>query len=148
MDIPLLEQKRRIYSSTWDSFILRSSLWTLNPSLGHLNQDRKKGRNSTFDRNLNVVFTLWSTSLRVKTVIPWVFSLNSKDRGEWQVDGWLRKVEEEIVESRWCIESILEGKSGMALNRRRSKRLIFRLFLSVPYTGCPSKWSYDSQNWC
>ena len=42
---------------------------------------------------------------------------------------------------------ILEGKSGMALNRRRSKWLIFRLTLPVPYTAYPSKWSYDSQNW-
>ena len=35
----------------------------------------------------------------------------------------------------------------MALNRRRSKWLIFRLFLPVPYTAYPSKWSYDGQNW-
>ena len=31
--------------------------------------------------------------------------------------------------------------------RRRSKWLIFRLFLSVPYTASPSKWSYDNQEW-
>ena len=44
-------------------------------------------------------------------------------------------------------KKILEGKSGMALKRRRSKWLIFRLFLPLPYTVYPSKLSYDSQNW-
>ena len=49
---PLLERKRKIYSSTWDSIGLGSSLWGFNPSLDCLNQDRKMGRKSTFERSL------------------------------------------------------------------------------------------------
>ena len=58
------------------------------------------------------------------------------------------KVGEEVVESRECKENrkILDSKSGMALKRRRSKWLIFRLFLPVPYTAYPSKSNYNSQN--
>ena len=36
-------------------------------------------------------------------------------------------------------KKLSKAKSGMALNRRRSKWLIFRLFLPVSYTACPSK---------
>ena len=45
---PLLERQRKIYSSTWDSIILRSSLWRLNPSLNPLNPDWKKGKKVDF----------------------------------------------------------------------------------------------------
>ena len=75
-------QKRKISSSTSDLIILICSLWGSNPSLDRLNQDWKKGNNSTFERNLNVALTPWSTSLWVKTAIPCVFSLNLENRGE------------------------------------------------------------------
>ena len=71
---PLPEQKRKIYSSTWDSNMLGCSLWGLNPSLNRLNQDRKKGKKSTSERSLNVILTSRSTSLRVKTAIHCVLS--------------------------------------------------------------------------
>ena len=86
---PSPERKRKIYSSTWDSIILRSLLWGLNLSVVCFNQDQKKGNNSTSDRNLNVALTSWSTSLRVKTAIPCVLFLNFENGGEQQVDGWL-----------------------------------------------------------
>ena len=66
---PLPERKRKIYSST-DPIVLRSSLWRLNPSSDCFNQDRKKGKKSIFERNLNVALTSSSSSLWVKTAIP------------------------------------------------------------------------------
>ena len=42
------ERKRMIYSSTWDSIILRCPLWELNPSWDRLHQDRKKGEKVYF----------------------------------------------------------------------------------------------------
>ena len=46
-------------------------------------------KTSTFERNLNVALTPSSTSLRVRTAIPCVLSLNFENRGEQQVDRWL-----------------------------------------------------------
>ena len=46
------------------------------------NQDRKKGKKSTFARNLNVALTPSSTSLRVKTAIPCVLSFSFKNKRE------------------------------------------------------------------
>ena len=89
IDTPFPERKRKIYSSTWNSIIPRPSLWGFNPSLDRFNQHRKKGKKSTFDRNLNVALSSSSTSLRVKTAIPCVLSLNFENRGEYQVDRWL-----------------------------------------------------------
>ena len=84
-DTPLPERKRKIYSSIWDPIILRG----LNPSLGCLNQDRKRGKSSTSERNLNVTPAPRSSSLRVKTAIPCVLSLDFENRREYQVDRWL-----------------------------------------------------------
>ena len=42
----------------------------------------EKRKKSTFERNLNVALTPSSTSLRVKTAIPCVLSLNFENRGE------------------------------------------------------------------
>ena len=79
---PFPKRKRQISSSTWNSIILRGSLWGSNPSLDLLNQDRKRGKKSIFERSLNVSLTPSSTSLRVKTAIPCVFSLNFENRGD------------------------------------------------------------------
>ena len=79
---PFSERKRKIYSSNWDSIILRCSLWGFNPSSSRLNQDQKKGKNSTFERNLNGALTPWSTSLWVKIAISCMLSLNFENRGE------------------------------------------------------------------
>ena len=49
----------------------------------------------------------------------------------------------EVVRNVRMEKQIVEGKSGIGLNRLRSKWLIFRLFLSVPHTEYPSKLSYD-----
>ena len=65
---------------------LRYLLWRLDPSLGCLNSDRKKRKNSTFDRNLNVTLTPSSIFLQVKTAILCVLSLNSENRGVQQVE--------------------------------------------------------------
>ena len=46
----------------------------------------RKEKTHPFERNLNVALPLSSTSLRVKTVIPCVLSLNFENRGEEQVD--------------------------------------------------------------
>ena len=54
----------------------------LNPSLDRLNQDRKKGKKSAFERNLNVALTPSSTSLRVKPAIPSMLSLNFEKKEE------------------------------------------------------------------
>ena len=62
--------------------------------------------------------------------------LGTGEYSRW-IDDWV-KVGEEIVESRWCTEKILEGTSGIALHRRRTKWLIFLLFLPVPFTVSPS----------
>ena len=83
-DTPLPERKRKIYSSIWDSIVLRGSLrggGGSNSSLDRLNQDRKR-KKSNFKKNLNVALKPSSTSLRVKTAIPCVFSLNFENRGE------------------------------------------------------------------
>ena len=89
IDTLLLQWKRKIYSRNWDPIISRCSLWELNPSLDRFNQDREKGRSSTFERNLNVALTPWSTSLQVNNAIPCVLSLSFENRGEQRVDRWL-----------------------------------------------------------
>ena len=88
IDTPLRQRKRTIYSSNWDSIILRCSLRGSNPSLDRFNQGWKKGNKSTSERNLNGALPSSSTSLRVKTAIPCVLSLNFENRGEEQVDRW------------------------------------------------------------
>ena len=45
-------------------------------------EPRPKGKKSTFERNLNVALTPSSTSLRVRTSLPCVLSLNFENRGE------------------------------------------------------------------
>ena len=105
---------------------LRCSLWRLSPFLDCLNQDRKKGKKSTFERNLNVAVTSWSTSFRVRTAIPCVLSLNFENRGEYQVDRWLIQSRRNIRKPPMYRKRILKCKSGMALNRSRSKWLIFQ----------------------
>ena len=42
----------------------------------------RKGKHSTFERNLNVALTPSSTSFLVKTAIPCMLSLNFENRGE------------------------------------------------------------------
>ena len=72
----------------------------LNPSLDRFNQDRKKGKNSTFERNLNGVLAPSLTSLRVKPAIPCVLLsiLRTGENRRW-IDDQV-KVGEEIIESR------------------------------------------------
>ena len=82
IDTPLPARKRKIHSSNWSLVILSSSLWGSNLFWNRLNQDRKKGKKSTFERSLNVALTPRSSSLRVKTAIHCVFSLNFEDRRE------------------------------------------------------------------
>ena len=79
---PPSRTKTKIYSPHWDSMILRCSLWGLNPSLDCLNQDRKRGKKSTFARNLNIALTPSSASPRVKTAFPCVRSLSFENREE------------------------------------------------------------------
>ena len=76
---PLPEGKWKIYS--WDPRIRSSLLWGLSPSSDGLNQDWKTERNSSSERNLNVVLTPSSTSLWVKTAIPCLLSLNFEKQG-------------------------------------------------------------------
>ena len=45
-------------------------------------QDGKRGKYSTFEKNLNVALTACSTSFRVTTTIPCVLSLNFENRRE------------------------------------------------------------------
>ena len=49
------------------------------------------------------------------------------------------KVGEETVEGRYCREKFSKASQELLWKRRRSKWLIFRLFLPVPYTAYPSK---------
>ena len=75
--------KTKKFSSTRDSNMLRCSMWGFNPSLDHLNQDWKKGKEiRLLWRVSNVALTPSSTSLWVKTAIPCVLSLNFENRGE------------------------------------------------------------------
>ena len=145
----LPERKPKIYSSNRNSMILKCWLCGLNPSSDRLNRVWKKGKKSTFERNLNVALTPWSTSFRVKTghsLRVFLSTLRTGENSEW--DRWLswskRRNSPKAVD---VLEKIVEDKSGMALNRRRSKWLIFRLFLPPPYTAYPSKLSYNSQKW-
>ena len=172
-----------MFSSTWASIVFRCSLWRFNPCLHCLNQDWKRGRNSfettlgtTVERNLNVSLTPSSTSLRLKTAIPCVLSLNlrTRENSRWTDDQV--KSRRKKVETRLCIEKISKAdwnegtkerreqrnqgtkeprnqgtkeprNEGTALKGRSSKGLIVRLFLPVPYTAYHSKLSYSSSNW-
>ena len=64
------------FQLSWDVH----SVWAFNSFLNRL--DRKRGKKSTSERSLNVTLTPSSTSLRVKTAIPCVLSLDFEKRGE------------------------------------------------------------------
>ena len=142
---PFPNKNERFIRQPRIQLILKSSQWRLNSSLDRFHQDRKKGKKSTFKRNLNVTLTASSTSFESKLPFLACFLsiLRTRGNSRW-IDDQVR-VGEELVESRWCIEKIVEDKSGMALNRRRSKWLIFRPFLPVPYAARPLKLSYYNQ---
>ena len=76
------KEKERFIHQLEIQMISRCSLWGFNPSLDRLNKDWKKGKESTFTRNLNVALPPSSTSLQVKTAIPCVLSLNFEKREE------------------------------------------------------------------
>ena len=78
---PFPNENERFFRQLEIRIILRCLLWGLNPSLDRLNQDRKKEKESTFERNFYVALTP-STSLPVKTAIPCILSLNFENREE------------------------------------------------------------------
>ena len=97
---PLPERIRKAFSSTWDSIVLRSSLWGLNPSLDRFNHDWKKGKSQLLKGASKS--PLHRDPLPFESILPFptcfLSILRTGENSRW-IDDWV-KVGEEIVESR------------------------------------------------